>query len=107
MRSLIVSRASGSHANTSTTASVPKSVQTFAADKLVADTVASGQVHRLQGGTVNVFSRNSEDMSAKYPDIFEQLPKVPTRDEQSERLMIIDWVISIHRLSKKGQPRSS
>lgn len=34
------------------------------------------QVHRLEDGTLSVFSRNSEDMSAKYPDLFEQLPKV-------------------------------
>ncbi|KAF9509239.1 hypothetical protein BS47DRAFT_1377634 [Hydnum rufescens UP504] len=33
------------------------------------------QVHKTEGGELSVFSRNSEDMSAKYPDIFEQLPK--------------------------------
>ncbi|KAH9919076.1 DNA ligase I [Fomitopsis serialis] len=32
------------------------------------------QVHRLEDGTVGVFSRNSEDMSKKYPDLVEQLP---------------------------------
>ncbi|EPT04364.1 hypothetical protein FOMPIDRAFT_1034966 [Fomitopsis schrenkii] len=32
------------------------------------------QVHRLADGTVGVFSRNSEDMSKKYPDLVEQLP---------------------------------
>ncbi|KZT65169.1 DNA ligase I [Daedalea quercina L-15889] len=31
------------------------------------------QVHRLEDGTVGVFSRNSEDMSKKYPDLVEQL----------------------------------
>jgi DNA ligase-1 len=34
------------------------------------------QVHYLKGGAIKVFSRNSEDMSVKYPDIVEQLPKV-------------------------------
>jgi len=34
------------------------------------------QVHRLEDGSVSVFSRNSEDMKAKYPDLVEQLPKV-------------------------------
>ena len=34
------------------------------------------QVHMLDGGTVAVFSRNSEDMSAKYPDLVEQIPRV-------------------------------
>lgn len=34
------------------------------------------QVHKLGGGGVGVFSRNSEDMSKKYPDLVEQLPHV-------------------------------
>ena len=34
------------------------------------------QVHKLEDGTVCVFSRNSEDMSKKYPDLVEQLPRV-------------------------------
>ncbi|KAJ3937789.1 MAG: hypothetical protein NXY57DRAFT_5919 [Lentinula lateritia] len=33
------------------------------------------QVHKLPDGSVSVFSRNSEDMSKKYPDLVEQLPK--------------------------------
>ncbi|KAH8835241.1 DNA ligase I [Flagelloscypha sp. PMI_526] len=32
------------------------------------------QVHRTEDGKVHVFSRNSEDMSKKYPDLVEQLP---------------------------------
>ncbi|KAH7883566.1 ATP-dependent DNA ligase [Phlebopus sp. FC_14] len=32
------------------------------------------QVHKLEDGTVGVFSRNSEDISKKYPDLVEQLP---------------------------------
>lgn len=36
------------------------------------------QVHKVEEGTVSVFSRNSEDMSKKYPDLVEQLPKVGT-----------------------------
>jgi DNA ligase-1 len=34
------------------------------------------QVHLLEDGTVSVFSRNSEDMSKKYPDLTAQLPHV-------------------------------
>jgi DNA ligase 1 len=37
------------------------------------------QVHRLADGTICVFSRNSEDMSKKYPDLVEQLPHVGYR----------------------------
>jgi DNA ligase 1 len=37
------------------------------------------QVHKLVDGTVGVFSRNSEDMSKKYPDLVEQLPHVRLR----------------------------
>ena len=33
------------------------------------------QVHKTEDGTVSVFSRNSEDMSKKYPDLVDQLPK--------------------------------
>lgn len=34
------------------------------------------KVHKLEDGSVAVFSRNSEDMSKKYPDLVEQLPRV-------------------------------
>jgi DNA ligase 1 len=34
------------------------------------------QVHRLQDGTVAVFSRNSEDMTKKYPELAERLSEV-------------------------------
>ncbi|EIW64639.1 ATP-dependent DNA ligase [Trametes versicolor FP-101664 SS1] len=32
------------------------------------------QVHKLEDGSIAVFSRNSEDMSKKYPDLMAQLP---------------------------------
>lgn len=38
------------------------------------------QVHKMADGKVAVFSRNSEDMSNKYPDLVEQLPKVGASD---------------------------
>ncbi|GAA5927468.1 hypothetical protein JCM1841_000934 [Sporobolomyces salmonicolor] len=33
------------------------------------------QIHYLEDGSVKVFSRNSEDMSVKYPDLVVQLPR--------------------------------
>ncbi|GAA6061516.1 hypothetical protein JCM10212_004506 [Sporobolomyces blumeae] len=33
------------------------------------------QVHYLEDGSIKVFSRNSEDMSVKYPDLVVQLPR--------------------------------
>lgn len=34
------------------------------------------QVHRLEDGTIAVFSRNSEDMTKKYPEFVDQIPRV-------------------------------
>jgi DNA ligase-1 len=34
------------------------------------------QVHMYEDGQIAVFSRNSENMSAKYPDLVEQIPRV-------------------------------
>ncbi|KAI8611037.1 ATP-dependent DNA ligase, partial [Chytriomyces sp. MP71] len=34
------------------------------------------QIHRLEDGTVNIYSRNSENLSAKYPDIMALMPEV-------------------------------
>jgi DNA ligase 1 len=37
------------------------------------------QVHKTEDSTIHVFSRNSEDMSKKYPDLMEQMPRVGKR----------------------------
>ena len=34
------------------------------------------QIHKLKDGTISVFSRNSEDMTKKYPELVDQLAKV-------------------------------
>lgn len=34
------------------------------------------QIHHLEDGSIKVFSRNSEDMTVKYPEFVTQLPKV-------------------------------
>lgn len=34
------------------------------------------QIHRLEDGTLAVYSRNSENMSGRYPDVVEKISKV-------------------------------
>jgi len=34
------------------------------------------QIHKLDDGSMKIYSRNSENMSAKYPDVMERLVKV-------------------------------
>lgn len=46
-------------------------------------TVCRNKVHKLEDGTVGVFSRNSEDMSKKYPDLMDQLPHVSSHTLRS------------------------
>ena len=51
------------------------------------------QVHKLEDGTIGVFSRNSEDMSKKYPDLMEQLPHV-SEVERSLRLILTEILLA-------------
>ncbi|KAJ7786291.1 ATP-dependent DNA ligase [Mycena metata] len=60
------------------------------------------QVHRLPDGTVGVFSRNSEDMSKKYPDLVEQLPNCIKDSTQS---FVLDAeAVAIDRTTGKLMP---
>jgi hypothetical protein len=34
------------------------------------------QIHRLENGSTTVYSRNSENMSGRYPDVMEKIAKV-------------------------------
>lgn len=34
------------------------------------------QIHKLDDGSMRIYSRNSENMSTKYPDVMERLVKV-------------------------------
>ena len=54
------------------------------------------QVHLLPDGSVAVFSRNSEDMSKKYPDLVEQLPHVHSIFRRSGK-MWTERVCSVSR----------
>ncbi|KAF9496185.1 ATP-dependent DNA ligase [Pleurotus eryngii] len=60
------------------------------------------QVHKLQDGTVAVFSRNSEDMSKKYPDLVDQLPKCI---KDSTKTFVLDAeAVAIDRTTFKLMP---
>ncbi|KAK7064244.1 DNA ligase [Favolaschia claudopus] len=60
------------------------------------------QVHRLPDGTVGVFSRNSEDMSKKYPDLMEQLPRCIK--ESTESFVLDAEAVAIDRATGKLMP---
>ncbi|KAG6868593.1 hypothetical protein C0993_000619 [Termitomyces sp. T159_Od127] len=69
---------------------------------LAKPTKAIGEVHKLADGTVAVFSRNSEDMSKKYPDLVEQLPKCIKDTTQS---FVLDAeAVAIDRTTGKLMP---
>ncbi|TFK77114.1 ATP-dependent DNA ligase [Pluteus cervinus] len=60
------------------------------------------QVHKLEDGTVGVFSRNSEDMSKKYPDLVEQLPRCV---KDSVRSFVLDAeAVAVDRTTGKLMP---
>ncbi|KAJ8083979.1 ATP-dependent DNA ligase Cdc17 [Marasmius tenuissimus] len=60
------------------------------------------QVHKLEDGTVGVFSRNSEDMSKKYPDLVEQLPRCI---KESTKSFVLDAeAVAIDRTTGKLMP---
>ncbi|KAI9444788.1 DNA ligase I [Lactarius indigo] len=60
------------------------------------------QVHKLADGTVGVFSRNSEDMSKKYPDLVEQLPHCIK--ENTETFVLDAEAVAIDRATGKLMP---
>lgn len=60
------------------------------------------QVHMLENGTVGVFSRNSEDMSKKYPDLVDQLPKCIK--ETTKSFVLDAEAVAIDRTTLKLMP---
>jgi len=60
------------------------------------------QVHKLVDGTVGVFSRNSEDMSKKYPDLVEQLPHYIK--ENTKSFVLDAEAVAIDRTTGKLMP---
>ncbi|QRV78457.1 ATP-dependent DNA ligase [Ceratobasidium sp. AG-Ba] len=60
------------------------------------------QVHKLEDGSVAVFSRNSEDMSKKYPDLVEQLPRC-IRDNTKSFVLDAE-AVAIDKTTKKLLP---
>ncbi|KAG2150023.1 ATP-dependent DNA ligase [Suillus cothurnatus] len=60
------------------------------------------QVHMLEDGSVSVFSRNSEDMKAKYPDLVEQLPRCIM--EKTKSFVLDAEAVAIDKTSGKLMP---
>ncbi|TFK41176.1 ATP-dependent DNA ligase [Crucibulum laeve] len=60
------------------------------------------QVHRLEDGTVGVFSRNSEDMSKKYPDLVNQLPH--SIKESTKSFVLDAEAVAIDRATGRLMP---
>jgi len=60
------------------------------------------QVHKLADGTVGIFSRNSEDMSKKYPDLVEQLPHCIK--ENTKSFVLDAEAVAIDRTTGKLMP---
>ncbi|KAG1749972.1 DNA ligase I [Suillus paluster] len=60
------------------------------------------QVHMLEDGSVSVFSRNSEDMKAKYPDLVEQLPRCI--QEKTKSFVLDAEAVAIDKTSGKLMP---
>ncbi|KAJ6604634.1 ATP-dependent DNA ligase [Mycena vulgaris] len=60
------------------------------------------QVHRLPDGSVGVFSRNSEDMSKKYPDLVEQLPNCIK--DSTDSFVLDAEAVAIDRTTGKLMP---
>ncbi|TFK30426.1 DNA ligase I [Coprinopsis marcescibilis] len=60
------------------------------------------QIHRLEDGTVNVFSRNSEDMSKKYPELVDQMKKCIK--ENTTSFVLDSEAVAIDRTTLKLMP---
>ncbi|KAF8622465.1 hypothetical protein AX15_006986 [Amanita polypyramis BW_CC] len=60
------------------------------------------QVHKLEDGKIAVFSRNSEDMSIKYPDLMGQLPNAVK--EKTKTFVLDAEAVAIDRTTAKLMP---
>lgn len=66
------------------------------------------QIHFLpKGGGTKVYSRNSEDMSKRYPDIVQQLPRIIKNGGKGEGGFVLDcecvaWDAKEERYLPKG-----
>ncbi|KAF8641246.1 hypothetical protein AX17_000880 [Amanita inopinata Kibby_2008] len=60
------------------------------------------QVHKSEDGMIRIFSRNSEDMSKKYPDLMEQLPEAI---KETTKTFVLDAeAVAIDRTTRKLMP---
>lgn len=60
------------------------------------------QVHLLPDGSMRIFSRNSEDMSVKYPDMIPVIPKI-SKPEQHVQSFVLDCEAVAWKLPERGE----
>ncbi|PLW11258.1 hypothetical protein PCANC_20307 [Puccinia coronata f. sp. avenae] len=61
------------------------------------------QIHYLSDGSISVFSRNSENMSVKYPDMVEQLPRA-IKKEVTRNFVLDAEAVGWDRVNKRILP---
>lgn len=58
------------------------------------------QVHRLEDGSVKIYSRNAENLTPKYPDLVEDLPKM-LKESHKKSSFIVDCEAVAYDIEKK------
>ncbi|KAH9456035.1 hypothetical protein Pst134EB_012254 [Puccinia striiformis f. sp. tritici] len=61
------------------------------------------QIHYLSDGSISIFSRNSENMSVKYPDMLDQLPRA-IKKEITTNFVLDAEAVAWDRVTKKILP---
>lgn len=61
------------------------------------------QIHYMSDGSIHIFSRNSENMSVKYPDLLDQLPRA-IKSDVTRNFVLDAEAVAWDRVSKKILP---
>lgn len=85
------------------TKSISEVLDRFAETKFTCEFKYDGeraQVHRLEDGTVKIFSRNAENLTEKYPDLVASLP-LSLKEEFKDASFIIDCESTAYDVEKR------